>query len=366
MTNKLYVGLRGVQVMSQQDGFNVAVVGATGAVGQQMIQTLVKENFPIKQLTLLSSSRSAGKKVEVNGVEHTIQEAKPESFEGVDIALFSAGGSISKELAPEAVKRGAIVVDNTSAFRMEADIPLVVPEVNEQDLHSHNGIIANPNCSTIQMVVALEPIRQKFGLKKVIVSTYQAVSGAGAVAIEELQEQTKAIINGEAVEPKVLPVKGDKNHYQIAFNAIPQIDKFQDNGYTYEEMKMINETKKIMHLPELHVAATCVRLPVAVGHSESVYFEIETDGVSANEIKELLKEAPGVVLQDDPDNQLYPMPANCVGKNDVFVGRIRNDLNEGRGFHMWVVSDNLLKGAAWNSVQIAESLVKLGLIKDKQ
>jgi aspartate-semialdehyde dehydrogenase len=366
MTNKLYVGLRGVQVMSQQDGFNVAVVGATGAVGQQMIQTLVKENFPIKQLTLLSSSRSAGKKVEVNGIEHTIQEAKPESFEGVDIALFSAGGSISKELAPEAVKRGAIVVDNTSAFRMEADIPLVVPEVNEQDLHSHKGIIANPNCSTIQMVVALEPIRQKFGLKKVIVSTYQAVSGAGAVAIEELQEQTKAIINGEAVEPKVLPVKGDKNHYQIAFNAIPQIDKFQDNGYTYEEMKMINETKKIMHLPELHVAATCVRLPVAVGHSESVYFEIETDGISANEIKELLKKAPGVVLQDDPDNQLYPMPANCVGKNDVFVGRIRNDLNEGRGFHMWVVSDNLLKGAAWNSVQIAESLVKLGLIKDKQ
>ncbi|WP_160719944.1 aspartate-semialdehyde dehydrogenase [Bacillus sp. USDA818B3_A] len=349
--------------MSQQKGFHVAVVGATGAVGQQMIQTLVKENFPISKLTLLSSARSAGNVVEVNGQEITIQEAKPESFEGVDIALFSAGGSVSQELAPEAVKRGAIVVDNTSAFRMDADKPLVVPEVNEADLHNHNGIIANPNCSTIQMVVALEPIRKKFGLKKIIVSTYQAVSGAGATAVEELMEQTKSILAGETVEPKILPVKADKNHYQIAFNAIPQIDKFQDNGYTYEEMKMINETKKIMHLPDLQVSATCVRLPVAVGHSESVYFELETDGVSAEEIKALLNNAPGVVLQDDPENQVYPMPANCVGKNDVFVGRIRKDIDEDRGFHMWVVSDNLLKGAAWNSVQIAERLVELGLVK---
>jgi aspartate-semialdehyde dehydrogenase len=352
--------------MSQQKGFNVAVVGATGAVGQQMIQTLVKENFPIKQLLLLSSARSAGKKVEVNGVEYTVQEATPESFEGIDIALFSAGGNVSKELAPEAVKRGAVVVDNTSAFRMDIDTPLVVPEVNESDLYLHNGIIANPNCSTIQMVVALEPIRQKFGLKKIIVSTYQAVSGAGAAAVEELLDETKAILNKEAYEPKILPVKSDKNHYQIAFNAIPQIDKFQENGFTYEEMKMINETKKIMNLPQLSVAATCVRLPVAVGHSESVYFEIEADHVDASEIKALLKDAPGVVLQDDPENQLYPMPADCVGKNDVFVGRIRNDLNETRGFHMWVVSDNLLKGAAWNSVQIAQSLVKLGLVNEKE
>jgi aspartate-semialdehyde dehydrogenase len=352
--------------MSQQTGFHVAVVGATGAVGQQMIKTLVNQNFPIRELTLLSSARSAGKKVEVNGKEITIQEAKPESFEGVDIALFSAGGSISLELAPEAVKRGAIVVDNTSAFRMDQDKPLVVPEVNEQDLQKHNGIIANPNCSTIQMVVALEPIRKKYGLKKVIVSTYQAVSGAGAVAIDELHQQTEALLAGKEIEPKILPVKSDKNHYQIAFNAIPQIDKFQENGYTYEEMKMINETKKIMHLPDLHVSATCVRLPIAVGHSESVYFEIEEDGVTASEIKELLSVAPGIVLQDDPKNQVYPMPANCVGSNDVFVGRIRNDIDESRGFHMWVVSDNLLKGAAWNSVQIAESLVRLGLIKDKQ
>lgn len=349
--------------MNQKDGLHVAVVGATGAVGQQMIQTLVNRNFPFKKLTLLSSARSAGKKVLVNGEELTVQEAKPESFEGVDIALFSAGGSVSKELAPEAVKRGAIVVDNTSAFRMDSEIPLVVPEVNESDLHHHHGIIANPNCSTIQMVVALEPIRQKYGLKKVLVSTYQAVSGAGAVAIEELREQTKAIIHHESFEPKILPVKGDQKHYQIAFNAIPQIDKFQENGFTFEEMKMINETKKIMHMQDLPVAATCVRLPVEVGHSESVYFEIDADGVSAAEIKALLSNAPGVVLQDDPEHQIYPMPANCVGKNDVFVGRIRKDLDAENGFHMWVVSDNLLKGAAWNSVQIAESLLSLGLVK---
>lgn len=349
--------------MFQQNGFHVAVVGATGAVGKQMINTLIKQNFPIKKLTLLSSARSAGKKVDVDGQEITIQEAKPESFEGVDIALFSAGGSVSKELAPEAVKRGAIVVDNTSAFRMDSNTPLVVPEVNEGDLLQHNGIIANPNCSTIQMVVALEPIRQKYGLKKIIVSTYQAVSGAGAAAVNELMEQTKAVLNGEAYGAKILPVKSDGNHYQIAFNAIPQIDKFQENGYTFEEMKMINETKKIMHLPELHVTATCVRLPVAVGHSESVYFEIEADGVSASDIKALLQDAPGVILQDDPENQVYPMPADCVGKNEVFVGRIRKDIDEARGFHMWVVSDNLLKGAAWNSVQVAESLVRLGLVK---
>ncbi|WML43753.1 aspartate-semialdehyde dehydrogenase [Neobacillus sp. PS3-40] len=352
--------------MSQQNGLHVAVVGATGAVGQQMIQTLINRSFPFKKLTLLSSARSAGKKIMVAGQEYTIQEAKPESFEGVDIALFSAGGSVSLELAPEAVKHGAIVVDNTSAFRMDPTIPLVVPEVNEADLFNHNGIIANPNCSTIQMVVALEPIRQKFGLKKVLVSTYQAVSGAGAAAVQELKEQTKSIINDEKYDPAILPVKGDKKHYQIAFNAIPQIDKFQDNGFTYEEMKMINETKKIMHLPELQVAATCVRLPVAVGHSESVYLEIDNDGVSASDMKELLKDAPGIVLQDDPENQLYPMPANCVGLNEVFVGRIRKDLDADRGFHMWVVSDNLLKGAAWNSVQIAESLIRLGIVSTNE
>ncbi|WP_439024873.1 aspartate-semialdehyde dehydrogenase [Bacillus halotolerans] len=343
-------------------GLHVAVVGATGAVGQQMLKTLEDRNFEMDTLTLLSSKRSAGTQVTFKDQELTVQEASPESFEGVDIALFSAGGSVSQALAPEAVKRGAIVIDNTSAFRMDENTPLVVPEVNEADLHEHNGIIANPNCSTIQMVAALEPIRKAYGLNKVIVSTYQAVSGAGNEAVKELYSQTEAILNNEEIKPEIMPVKGDKKHYQIAFNAIPQIDKFQDNGYTFEEMKMINETKKIMHMPELQVAATCVRLPIETGHSESVYIEVDRDDATVEDIKNLLKEAPGITLQDDPSQQLYPMPADAVGKNDVFVGRIRKDLDRANGFHLWVVSDNLLKGAAWNSVQIAESLKKLNLV----
>ncbi|WP_429909852.1 aspartate-semialdehyde dehydrogenase, partial [Geobacillus thermodenitrificans] len=295
-----------------QKQYHVAVVGATGAVGQQMVRTLEDRNFPVGKLTLLSSERSAGKKMRFRGEEIEVQVATPERFDGVDIALFSAGGSVSKALAPEAVRRGAIVIDNTSAFRMDEKVPLVVPEVNESDLTWHNGIIANPNCSTIQMVVALEPIRKAFGLERVIVSTYQAVSGAGAQAIEELHAQTKAVLENKPVEANILPVKSDRKHYQIAFNAIPQIDKFQDNGFTFEEMKMINETKKIMHMPELKVAATCVRIPVASGHSESVYVEIEQDGVTAADLQSVLSEAPGVVLQDDPNEQLYPMPADCV------------------------------------------------------
>ncbi|WP_144462038.1 aspartate-semialdehyde dehydrogenase [Bacillus pumilus] len=336
-------------------GLHVAVVGATGAVGQQMLKTLADRDFEMDTLTLLSSKRSAGTKVTFRGQEYTVQEATPESFEGVNIALFSAGGNVSKALAPEAVKRGAIVVDNTSAFRMDENIPLVVPEVNEKDLHDHKGIIANPNCSTIQMVAALEPLRQAYGMKKVIVSTYQAVSGAGHEAIDELYSQSQAILNKEDVKPEVMP-------YQIAFNAIPQIDKFQDNGYTFEEMKMINETKKIMHMPELEVAATCVRLPIETGHSESVYVELESNDATVDDIKSVLKDAPGITLQDDPSQQIYPMPADAVGKNDVFVGRIRKDLDRPNGFHMWIVSDNLLKGAAWNSVQIAESLKALKLV----
>ncbi|MBB6601686.1 aspartate-semialdehyde dehydrogenase [Bacillus pumilus] len=336
-------------------GLHVAVVGATGAVGQQMLKTLADRDFEMDTLTLLSSKRSAGTKVTFRGQEYTVQEATPESFEGVNIALFSAGGNVSKVLAPEAVKRGAIVVDNTSAFRMDENIPLVVPEVNEKDLHDHKGIIANPNCSTIQMVAALEPLRQAYGMKKVIVSTYQAVSGAGHEAIDELYNQSQAILNKEDVKPEVMP-------YQIAFNAIPQIDKFQDNGYTFEEMKMINETKKIMHMPELEVAATCVRLPIETGHSESVYVELESNDATVEDVKSILKDAPGITLQDDPSQQIYPMPADAVGKNDVFVGRIRKDLDRPNGYHMWIVSDNLLKGAAWNSVQIAESLKALKLV----
>ncbi|MDR7072194.1 aspartate-semialdehyde dehydrogenase [Fictibacillus barbaricus] len=347
--------------MSQKT-YHVAVVGATGAVGQQMLNTLKEKNFPVGKLSLLASKRSAGQVIAYNGENYTIQEAAPEAFEGVDLALFSAGGSVSKELAHEAVKRGAIVVDNTSAFRMDPNVPLVVPEVNEHDLKNHNGIIANPNCSTIQMVVALKPLHEKYGLKKVIVSTYQAVSGAGAKAVQELKEQTQSILKDEAFEPSIMPCASDKKHYQIAFNAVPQIDKFQDNGYTFEELKMMNETKKIMHLENLEIAATCVRLPVETGHSESVYAEFEKGTPSVQDIKELLKTAEGVTLQDVPEEQIYPMPALAAGLPDVFVGRIRKDLDRENAIHMWVVSDNLLKGAAYNSVQIAESLIKLGLL----
>lgn len=343
--------------------YNVAILGATGAVGEQMIDTLDRLDFPINSLKLLSSKRSAGKKIKFRNEELTVEEATPESFDGIQLALFSAGGSISKSLAPEAVKRGAIVVDNTSAFRMDENVPLVVPEVNEHALKEHNGIIANPNCSTIQMVAALEPIRKAFGMKKLIVSTYQAVSGAGADAIDEMYEQSQQIMNNEKINPQVLPASGDKKHYQIAFNAIPQIDVFTENGYTFEEMKMINETKKIMEDDSLKVAATCVRLPVETGHSESVYIEVEKEGLDVPKLREILAGAPGVTLQDDPSQQIYPLATDAKGKDDIFVGRIRQDLDDKLGFHMWIVSDNLLKGAALNSVQIAFSLKKLGLLK---
>lgn len=344
------------------NGYHVAIVGATGAVGTQMLAILEQRQFPIETLTLLSSARSAGQTLKYNGEEITIQEATPDKFKGVDIALFSAGGGVSKKLAPAAVEHGAIVIDNTSAFRMDEGVPLVVPEVNEKDLQQHKGIIANPNCSTIQMVVALEPIRKAYGLNKVVVSTYQAVSGAGINAIDEMKEQSKAILDGEEVQANILPVKGADRHYPIAFNVVPQIDVFDNNGYTFEEMKMINETKKIMHMPELKVSATCVRLPVETGHSESVYIEVNEPGKNVADLHQLLQNAPGVVLQDSPAEQLYPMPSTSAGKLDVFVGRVRRDLDEENGFHLWIVSDNLLKGAAWNSVQIAESLVKLKLV----
>jgi aspartate-semialdehyde dehydrogenase len=349
--------------MSKEKTFHVAVVGATGAVGKQMLHVLGEENFPISKLTPLASRRSAGKKISFKNEELIVSELKPESFEGVDLALFSAGGSISKQFAPEAVKRGAIVVDNTSAYRMVPEVPLVVPEVNEDDLYTHQGIIANPNCSTIQMAAALEPIRKAFGLKKVIVSTYQAVSGAGISAVDEMKDQSRAVLEGSEFKPELLPVEGDPNHYQIAFNAVPQIDKFQDNGYTFEEMKMINETKKILHESELPVAATCVRLPIETGHAESVYIEIDQTDITPEQLKELLDHAPGITVKDDPTQQLYPMPVDAVGKKDVFVGRIRRDLDVNNGYHLWIVSDNLLKGAAWNSVQIAQSLVSLGILK---
>jgi len=339
----------------------VAVVGATGAVGSKMMEQLIKRKFPIGHIKFLASARSAGKSIEFNGKTYTIEEATPEAFEGVNVALFSAGGSVSAVLAPEAAKRGAVVIDNTSHFRMDPEVPLVVPEVNRGDLAKHKGIIANPNCSTIQMVAALEPIRATFGLTKVLVSTYQAVSGAGISAIEELKTQSANWDAGKDVEANILPSGGDKRHFPIARNVIPQIDKFTDNGFTYEEMKMINETKKIMHAPDLKVAATCVRVPVVSGHSESVYIEVEKE-TSVEGIFEVLRHAPGIVLQDDIATQTYPMPIYAEGEDATFVGRIRQDLDNKKGFHLWIVSDNLLKGAALNSIQIAEAMLEDNLL----
>lgn len=339
----------------------VAVVGATGAVGTKMMEQLIKRNFPIGDIKFLASARSAGKPIEFSGKTYTIEEATPEAFDGVNVALFSAGGSVSAVLAPEAAKRGAVVIDNTSHFRMDPDVPLVVPEVNRGDLANHKGIIANPNCSTIQMMAALEPIRQAFGLTKIIVSTYQAVSGAGVSAIQELKAQSANWDAGKDVEANILPSGSDKRHYPIARNVIPQIDKFTDNGFTYEEMKMINETKKIMHAPELKVAATCVRVPVVSGHSESVYLEVEKEA-TVQGIFEVLRNAPGVVLQDDIATQTYPMPIYAEGEDATFVGRIRQDLDNKKGFHLWIVSDNLLKGAALNSIQIAEAMLEDNLL----
>lgn len=347
-------------------GYTVAVVGATGAVGTQMIKMLEESILPIDKVRYLSSSRSAGKVLQFKGHDVTVELTTEDSFDGVDIALFSAGGSTSAKFAPYAVKAGAVVVDNTSYFRQNPDVPLVVPEVNAHAMKNHNGIIACPNCSTIQMMVALEPIRQKWGLNRIIVSTYQAVSGAGQSAINETENQLRQVLN-DGINPKnvtvtILPSGSDKKHYPIAFNALPQIDVFTDNDYTYEEMKMTNETKKIMEDDNIAVSATCVRIPVLSAHSESVY--IETKEVAAiDQVKEAISAFPGAVLEDDVANQIYPQAVNAVGTRDTFVGRIRKDLDQENGIHMWVVSDNLLKGAAWNSVQIAETLHEKGLVR---
>ncbi|EHJ51841.1 aspartate-semialdehyde dehydrogenase [Streptococcus macacae] len=346
-------------------GYTIAVVGATGAVGTQMIKMLEESSLPIDKMRYLSSSRSAGKVLKFKEQNITVEETKKDSFEGVDIALFSAGGGTSAKFAPYAVKSGAVVVDNTSFFRQNSNVPLVVPEVNAHAMEEHNGIIACPNCSTIQMMVALEPIRQKWGLERIIVSTYQAVSGAGSLAIEETKRELKeAVVDG--INPKdlkadILPASGDKKHFPIAFNALAQIDVFTDNDYTFEEMKMTNETKKIMEDDSIAVSATCVRIPVLSGHSESVYIETKDTAVIAD-VKKAIAEFPGAILEDDPSQQIYPQAVNAVGKKETFVGRIRKDLDAKKGIHMWVVSDNLLKGAAWNSVQIAEKLHERGLV----
>jgi aspartate-semialdehyde dehydrogenase len=329
----------------------VAVAGATGLVGNHMLQVLEDRDFPVKSIKLLASARSVGKKLTFRGEEITVEELKEDSFKGVEIALFSAGGGTSKKFAPFAAKDGCVVVDNSSAWRMDPDVPLVVPEVNADDVKWHKGIIANPNCSTIQMVVVLKPLHDAAKIERVVVSTYQAVSGAGVKALAELFEQSKAVLEGRTPECKIFP-------HQIAFNCIPQIpqsDAFCENGYTSEEMKMINETKKIMGDDSIRVTATTVRVPVHSSHSESVNIET-SHKLTAAKAREILSQAPGIVVLDDPANQIYPLAVDAVGSGETFVGRIREDISQSRGLDMWIVSDNLLKGAAYNAVQIAELL----------
>lgn len=337
---------------------NVAIVGATGAVGTKILEKLMERDFPAASIKLLASKRSAGTEITANGNVYVVEELVPESFDGVDIAFFSAGGDISKRFAQEAVKRGAVVIDNTSAFRMDPNTPLVVPEVNPHTLENHSGVIANPNCSTIQMVTALKPIKEKYGLDRIIVSTYQAVSGAGAEAIDELETQSAQFQDRGSIQAEILPSSSAEKHYPIAFNAIPQIDLFDASGYTLEELKMMNETKKIFGDQQMSVVATCVRLPVVTGHSESVYIEVNHKDLTVEDIRAAIASQPGVVVQDNPANQEYPMPLYAENKDEVFVGRIRKDPENPTGFHMWIVSDNLLKGAALNSVQIGEALLQ--------
>ncbi|MFH1710255.1 MAG: aspartate-semialdehyde dehydrogenase [bacterium] len=334
--------------------YNVAVLGATGMVGKEMMKVLEERKFPVGRFLPLASTRTAGTKVTFKGKKYTVEVAKPASFEGIDIGLFSAGAKISEMLASEAVKKGAVVIDNTSFFRMDPNIPLVVPEVNAYDLKWHKGIIANPNCSTAQMVLVLKPIHDLAKIKRVVISTYQATSGWGKEAVEELFIQTKAVLAGKKVQVKILPK-------QIAFNVIPQIDSFTSNGYTKEEMKMVNETKKIMGDPNIQVTATTVRVPVVVGHSEAVNIETERK-ISVKQVREILAKFPTVKVEDDPEKGIYPTPINCVGKNDTFVGRIREDISIANGIDLWIVSDNLRRGAATNAVLIAERMIEEGLI----
>lgn len=326
--------------------YTVAVVGATGAVGIEMIKVLERRNFPVEKLVLLASARSAGKTLAFKGELVTVQELTEDSFDGVDIALFSAGSGISRKFAPLAVKSGAVVVDNSSEFRMDPDVPLIVPEINGVDVKLHKGIIANPNCTTAITLMALHPLHKAFGVKRVIASSYQAVSGTGAMAIEELRSQVEAITAGRPVEKNVYP-------HQIAFNVLPHVDSFLNTGYTKEEMKMQNEARRILHLPAFKASVTCVRVPVYRAHSISVNAEFERP-VSVDEARAVLSKAPGLQLVDDPANNSYPLPLYVAEKDDCQVGRIRIDCALENGLAFWVAGDQLLKGAALNAVQIAE------------
>ncbi len=341
--------------------YKVAIVGATGAVGREMLRCVIEFNFPYESIKLLASSRSAGKEITFEDQTFVVEELTENSFENIDIAFFSAGGSISKKFAPYAVQAGAVVIDNTSYFRMQEDVPLVVPEVNAEDLKWHKGIIANPNCSTIQMVSALKRLDDEFGINRIIVSTYQAVSGAGVAGMRELHEQTKAVLNNETPVADTLPCASDKKHYPIAFNCIPQIDLFDmDNAFTKEELKMVNETQKMFH-KKIEINATCVRVPVLRGHSESVY--IETDRpIDLDKAMDLLAHSTGVELVDDIANQVYPMVIDHMGSEKVFVGRVRKDLDKDNGLSMWIVADQLMKGAAYNSIDIGLKMVEMGLL----
>jgi aspartate-semialdehyde dehydrogenase len=329
-------------------GYRVAVVGATGAVGKEILNILKERNFPISELVALASERSEGKKITFDGEELTVYEAVPKSFDGIEIALF-AGGAISKVLVPEAVKKGAVAIDNSSTFRLDPEVPLVVPEVNPQDVNQHKGIIANPNCSTILFVVPIKPLHDAACIKRAVVSTYQAVSGAGSAGINALSRQTQQVLSGENVQPEVFP-------YQIAFNLIPHIDVFWENGYTKEEMKLLLETQKILHAPDLKVSATTVRVPVFRSHSESVNIETERK-LTPDEARRILSGAPGVIVEDNPAELKYPIPLFTSHRDEVFVGRIREDLSCDRGLNFWLSGDQLRKGAATNAVQIAELLV---------
>lgn len=335
--------------MKTKDKYNVAIVGATGAVGKVMREILEERDFPVESLKLLASYRSIGKKLEFKNEELSVEELIQDSFDGVDIVLASAGATISQEFMPIAVEKGCVVIDNTSAFRMDPEVPLVVPEVNSHAALRHNGLIANPNCSTIQMVVAIKPLHDEAKIKRIVVSTYQSVSGAGQKAINELEQQTRDLLDGK-------PIVCEKFPHQIAFNALPQIDVFLENGYTKEEMKMVNETKKIMEDDSIRITATTIRIPAFYAHSESVNIETEKK-LTADQAREILSTAPGVTVVDEPDKQLYPLATEATGKDDTFVGRIREDLSIENGLNLWIVSDNLRKGAALNSIQIAERLI---------
>ncbi len=335
--------------MRRKEAYTVAVVGATGAVGTVMIEILEERKFPVGELRPLASVRSAGGSVVFHDTEVPIQELTKNSFAGVDIALFSAGADISREFAPIAAKAGAVVIDNSAAWRMDKDVPLVVPEVNKADIARHKGIIANPNCSTIQMVVALDPLHKAARIKRIVVTTLQSVSGTGKEAMDELLEECQDLLSFKEATPNVYP-------FQIAFNCLPHIDEFLPTGYTKEEMKMLHETRKIMGDDSIQVTATTVRVPVYVGHSESVNIETEKK-LTANEARALLAEAPGVLVYDDPARKIYPMPIDVAGKDEVYVGRVREDESIRNGLNLWIVADNLRKGAALNAIQIAEELI---------